>query len=767
MKRTLTIRKILVGTLCALVVLTAGLAGVVSSAGAVRAAASYKAVFILGHGWGGISDFVNGFNDTATWLANYGVTSYKFYAPNDKWSTVKTALEGANIVVYAGPGCGYDAPGGINAGIPADQLNGFSLDRDPSYSNVGDNWYRLTGQIDRHILQTDIPALAPNALVIMSGACYSDGKTSYDLSEYTGLPVIKQRIEDYSATFLTMDANHDVNYYAAPGFSSDAKQMLSKLFDSGETLKQAAEEIAPKSDFENSSFRNVSITEPYAHPQVPGKQLRWLNYTYVNDGSDQTGGVIAGNMNLKAADILTGYIPPGPKPTPPGPVNPPAPDPGLAKISPNPAGSGTNYSEYMLLSNPGAVDVVARLEFTKKSGNGYDNVTIPAKSRKTVNVNTYTASGGEDVSVKVVAGAPVIAERSMYFNSGGRTGGHDSFGSKTLGTTWYFAEGATLEQFDEWLLVQNPNAQATNVTFTLMRDDGYVKDFDYNVAADSRFTLHVDNLPGFDNCSVSAKVTSTLPVAAERSMYFNYKGSWSGGHDVQGVAAPSNTWNFAEGCTHKDGQSQFDSWFLVQNPNAEATKVHINFQRTDGAVVPWDGTVAGHSRFTLQADLVPGIGNDSFSAVLTSDKAVIAERAMYFNYNGENGGHDAVGLPAAADTFDFAEGYTAEQFDTFLLLQNPNDKPVTVDITYNVDPAYGANASETYTIAAHSRFSRRVDDLLPNAAFGMTVESHDGAGIMAERAMYFNYKGLTGGHDAVGTDSGSTVWYFAEGYTGW
>jgi hypothetical protein len=36
--------------------------------------------------------------------------------------------------------------------------------------------------------------------------------------------------------------------------------------------------------------------------------------------------------------------------------------------------------------------------------------------------------------------------------------------------------------------------------------------------------------------NVSIKVTSDLPIVAERPMYFNYKGSWSGGHDVVGYS---------------------------------------------------------------------------------------------------------------------------------------------------------------------------------------------------------------------------------------
>jgi hypothetical protein len=737
MKRTLTIRKILVGTLCALVVLTAGLAGVVSSAGAVRAAASYKAVFIIG--WDGSPEyFANDFNTTAAWLANYGVTSYKFYTPNAKWSSVKSALEGANIVVYAGHGSGYE-PGETEA--DQEYKNGFTLDPDASYNNVGDNWYRQNGIINRHILNTDVASLAPNALVIMTGACYSSGKSAEDDRSYTPAATLKNRIESYSATFIGLNGN----YYAGPGTGLAPKEMLLKIFDGGKTLKQAAEEIAPYATYANSSAcRDVSITGPYAH---------------VNGGDNHTGGVVAGKMNLTASDILTGYVPPTP---PPGPPTPPPPDPGMVKLSPNPGVGATNYSEYLLLSNPGAVDVVARVEFTKKSGNGYDNVTVPAAGRSTVNVNTYTAAGGEDVSVKVVAGAPIVAERAMYFNSNGRDGGSDAFGVPAPAKAWYFAEGYTAEQFDEWILVQNANAADAHVTLTCMRSDGYNKDVPMTVPAKSRCTVHVDSIAGFENAEVSARVESDVDVAAERAMYFNYHG-YTDGAAEHGVQSPGKTWYLAEGYTAE----QFDTYVLVQNTSDKTAKVDLEFQKEGGQVVPQSINVAAHSRYTVPVDKVPGMESCAFSTKVTSSEDTVVERSVFFDYKGKNGGTGAAAIANPSTEFYFAEGYTAEQFDTYLLLQNPGDHIADVQVTYIVDPSYGASVTRTYEVEPHSRYTVPVDNELPNAAFGITVQSMDAVPIIAERSMYFDYKGRNGGHAACGVPATSSVWYFAEGYTGW
>ena len=53
------------------------------------------------------------------------------------------------------------------------------------------------------------------------------------------------------------------------------------------------------------------------------------------------------------------------------------------------------------------------------------------------------------------------------------------------------------------------------------------------VSANARFNIPV-NMDAGPDLSISARLTSTLPVVCERPMYFNFWGRWSGGHDVVG-----------------------------------------------------------------------------------------------------------------------------------------------------------------------------------------------------------------------------------------
>lgn len=65
------------------------------------------------------------------------------------------------------------------------------------------------------------------------------------------------------------------------------------------------------------------------------------------------------------------------------------------------------------------------------------------RSRSTIDVNREVGPG-QDVSVRLIADAPIVAERPVYFNYGGVwAGGHDVMGAKSPGTEWHFAEGCT------------------------------------------------------------------------------------------------------------------------------------------------------------------------------------------------------------------------------------------------------------------------------------------------------------------------------------
>ncbi|MHB8896915.1 MAG: DUF5719 family protein, partial [Candidatus Geothermincolia bacterium] len=216
-------------------------------------------------------------------------------------------------------------------------------------------------------------------------------------------------------------------------------------------------------------------------------------------------------------------------------------------------------------------------------------------------------------------------------------------------------------------------------------------------------------------------VPAPVGIIAERPMYFNYQGAWTGGHDVLGATSPASTYYFAEG-TCRPG---FDPYLCVQNPGSLGADVKITYMLGDGRTKEQTIAVAAHSRSTVRVKDTLGEANDNshdFSAKVeaVNGAGIIAERPMYFNYQGAwTGGHDVLGATSPASTYYFAEGTCRPGFDPYLCVQNPGSLGADVKITYMLGD--GQTKEQTIAVAAHSRSTVRVKDTLGEA----NDNSHD------------------------------------------
>ena len=319
--------------------------------------------------------------------------------------------------------------------------------------------------------------------------------------------------------------------------------------------------------------------------------------------------------------------------------------------------------------------------------------------------------------------------------------------------------------FDEYVLVYNPSPRPTVVTFTFMKPDGSTADHVQEVTENSRYTLKVNDFAQFQETSI--RVVSERPVIAERAMYFDCRNVYTGGSASIGMTAPRASWYMAEGYTGPD----FETYVLVQNPAPEAAQVKYTFMLPKGRQpVVISRQVAPCSRATLRLNDVPGLENTDVSTLVESEggTGIVAERSMYFNYHGIDGGHNAMGVPRPSTTWHLPEGYTGGTFDTYILLQNPTGKNTTVTATYMKEG--GENVVRRYPLGAHSRYTVHADEVpgLDNAGFSTRLESAGGVGIVAEHALYFDYgsSGRRGGSCEAALAAASGTWYFAEGYTG-
>lgn len=304
--------------------------------------------------------------------------------------------------------------------------------------------------------------------------------------------------------------------------------------------------------------------------------------------------------------------------------------------------TGPGFEEWITVFNPS--DTTADLDFhfqTQEQGElvreGY---SVAPGSRASFNVNEL-AGADLQLSLALQASAPIVAERSMYFDyvGGGQhdwTGGHCVAGSSSLVNRCYFAEGTTREGFDEWLTLQNPSTEPITITATYYFTSGSLPSVtrDYVVEQGKRRTVYVPGEVGA-GLDVSVMLSSPTPFAAERPIYFYYQGYgayWSGGHCVAGVPAPANDAYFAEGYTGPG----FQEWLCLFNPGDEAASLEITYQvQGSGALPPRTVDVAPRSRLTLRVNDHAGSGLQLSTRVkVVTGPPVLAERPIYFNYSG-------------------------------------------------------------------------------------------------------------------------------------
>ncbi|GAC1315282.1 MAG: hypothetical protein NVSMB2_06480 [Chloroflexota bacterium] len=309
---------------------------------------------------------------------------------------------------------------------------------------------------------------------------------------------------------------------------------------------------------------------------------------------------------------------------------------------------------------------------------------------------------------------------------------------------WYFAEGSTRAPFEEVFALQNPNPQATLVHFVFVTPEGKQSPYDMRLDGNSRATLRANDV--MPDAEFATIVTTERPVYVERSMYFGHDG-----HSAAGVRQPSKLWYLAEGST----VSPFETWILLLNPNPDPATVQLRFLREDGTVYDRQEIVAGMGRRSVYVNAL--FQTSGFATQVTADVPVVVERAMYFD-NGQ-GGHDTVGTAAPGRAWYLAAGASRGGFDTWLLVENPGATPATVKVSFMTDA--GTVITQPMFVLPHSRGSLYTNPLVPDAAYGIRIESDEP--IVAERSVYFDNG--RAGFDSAAVAAPASEWFLPEGST--
>lgn len=341
----------------------------------------------------------------------------------------------------------------------------------------------------------------------------------------------------------------------------------------------------------------------------------------------------------------------------------------------------SGFNLFYLLQNPAATDAQVRVRYLLPSGAPLvKSYTVAGRSRFNiwVNLEEFPSAPGNallantDVSadIEVLSGPDIVVERAMYLTRSAAApgglfeAGHESAGVTATASSWYFAEGATGNMFDLFVLVANPSNNEAQVRATYFLDNGTTYTKDYSVAANSRYNIWVDveqfdGVAGLPLANVSAvatklEVLNGVPVVAERAMWWPGPTAvtWSEAHNSPGATITATKWVVADG-TVQDLPSATDTYYLIANPTDVAALVKVTVLFADGtASVSREYAVAARSRFNVDMrSAFPQSLGKGFGAIVesigTGTTPIVVEWAIYNDALGKTwaGGANALATP--------------------------------------------------------------------------------------------------------------------------
>jgi virginiamycin B lyase len=335
------------------------------------------------------------------------------------------------------------------------------------------------------------------------------------------------------------------------------------------------------------------------------------------------------------------------------------------------------YNSFITILNPpnGVAATITASYYGNGTQLGTDTLTVQPGTRGTIIPKNF----GQRVATRVHSSAQVVVERPTYFTNYSVGNAHNVYGAASVvgaaapATDWRFAEGYTGGQFQENLVLGNFGMSPASGTLVLEYDNGSTLTAPVSVNAQDVVILDVNAITvgrqgacSPASCilsqSVSAEITlNSGAIVAEREMFYHYNHSdrvtglttnAQGGTDVTGQSgtATVSAYSFAEGYTN----AGFDEWLTVQNPTTNQETVWVTLVNGKSNTYQFSMVVGGHTRATVNVDEVvvqhllhpnDGVGGYEVSmTVQTTDGSVfVAERPMYWNYSGTQGGSDVIG----------------------------------------------------------------------------------------------------------------------------
>jgi putative cell wall-binding protein len=252
-------------------------AAVASAAIGLDGLSTAKVVIIVGATHSATQNYRDIADEAYAVAIQYSSNVVKVYSPNATWDAVKTALQGANVVIYLGHGNGWPSPYGNDPAFTT--KDGFGLN-----ATAGNGDYNVKYYGEPSLAEV---SLAPNAIVFLNHLCYSAGNSEPGLPDPTR-DVAMQRVDNYGQGFFKAGAGAVI---AEAHGSIDG--MIRDLFTTQESILDL---WRTQPDFHGNEFSFASFRSPentaFMDPETPdGGYFRSLVGNPSLLTTDITGGI--------------------------------------------------------------------------------------------------------------------------------------------------------------------------------------------------------------------------------------------------------------------------------------------------------------------------------------------------------------------------------------------------------------------------------------------------------------------------------------------
>ncbi len=383
--------------------------------------------------------------------------------------------------------------------------------------------------------------------------------------------------------------------------------------------------------------------------------------------------------------------------------------------------------EWILLTNPESRRVQAIAEIFLDGGRTLRRtLRLPAEARGSLLADLLIARG--DFWTRLRADGDLLVERALYY-------GHDgdsSSGLEDLSRVWHLPGGSQETGFTTTLTLLNPGDVATTATVRIFAPAGPAGEQHYPLPPRSRQVVAVRQVYT-GTTPVGCQVSATVPIAVEQEVRFS---AGEGGYGMPGSPYLSRRWSFAA----VETESPYVTVLSILNPHTETVPLTLTLMSEDGTMLRRSyGVRPGEQLLNLNA-ILPEL---ALAADVEAGLPLAIARVTFFNEM--RSAHATLGATRPARTWYLPEGSTAEPFEAFVLVANPN--PIPTDMEFTFLGGQGILGRLHRTIPAHGRLTVALNEVLPGVAAFSTRVISDWP-VVVERHMYLH--GKEGGHASLG-----------------